>query len=52
MSTTKVNSECREFSCEFVVTQYCIEECSACELKGCRACSHLDECMVEVQNER
>lgn len=52
MSNYRVNEDCLDFSCVLVVTENCAQECSNCRLYGCRACSHLDECMEEVENER
>lgn len=36
-----------DFSCKFVMTILCSENCSSCYLHNCRGCSHLQDCIEE-----
>lgn len=42
----QVNSECPDFGCVFAGTYLCVaDDCPKCDLKGCRGCRHLQECI-------
>ena len=46
--TVGVEESCGDdFSCKFVMTVLCSEDCKSCSLHNCRGCSHLQECIDE-----
>ena len=46
--TVSVEEGCGDdFSCKFVMTVLCSENCCSCSLNNCRGCSHLQECIEE-----